>query len=245
MLGCVNLEECQTLIDISSIDYYISSLRSKYYIGRSDKINKKLIDSVNVTISNNSTSKQEFETPFKQWSEMQNFQMNISKTGYISSNNVAIPIAFTANYHSVFIFYKNDTESIDVNDPFMVNALPQKITLEPMTQINVTYNRYSFEEFNYFNITFAIGTMSIIRHPHLDDVNNVIFSTTPLNTFLSTRLTFANNMKYKNPTVITLHAIDNTTFLLHNFPATERIINYGIELVYGEPTCIYPPPEPL
>lgn len=243
VLGCANLENCQTLIDVSNIEYDLSSLYSKYYIHRGEQINKKVIQSLNVTIENNSTSKQEFETPLQSFTGTQNFQVNISKTGYASSKT-SISIPFTCDGSLSFTFYKNDTETKDKNQTTVFYAFPQSIPLNPLEKINVTYNFYQYEEFNYYYLEFVISSTSNISHPDVDSDNNVFFTKTSLNTFLAAHTDFRQNLKYKNSTVIRfINFSGNSTFGLKNFPAIERIRNFNVDVEFGEPEDIYEPLE--
>lgn len=247
-VGCVNLDECQTLLDITNIEYVVNSISQKSYIGHEGPINKKIVHSFNITISNNGTSTRDFETPFQNMTFTQNFQLNISKTAYVTSNNVVITRSFTPDHDFLIVFGKNDTETTSINATMVVNAFPQTIKLEPGENINVTYNFYEYEELNYYTIGLSMDSTSYISHPTLDAHGlNVIFS----KTLLSEHPNLVRNLKYHNVYGIRMDFVEKKTqigaseCILKNFPATERIVNYGVDLVYGEREFVYKSPEIL
>lgn len=242
-LGCQTIDDCPTLIRISSIDFIIRHVDFvKLYIERGEKQKKNVIHSVNVTIWNNSTSQQEVNTPHQDLKVTQNFQVNIRKTDNIAAPDVIMSIYFTGNEILTFNFTKNEMESANRTQIKVVNALPQKVVLDACTKMNVTYNFYEYEEFNYYLLDFEIyDGLSTINHPDVDANSNVIFVKSNLINFLKTHVEFVQNLKFKNSIVIRLYSAGNDRFFLQNFPTTETIKNFGVDIVYGEPEGINTP----
>lgn len=249
-LGCKTLEDCQTLLDVSSIQYVIKHISwVKNYVGRGEQANKKLIHSATVTISNNSTEKRDFTTSLEDWNVTQEFQVNISKTGHLSTVDTIMPIHFTANKPLDFTLNKNDIESANQSQPFMLNTIPQNVTLESLTKKNVTYNIFQYDDFNFYLMDFIIHETSTITHPVVGE--NVVFITTNLLNFLETRIEFVKTMTFKNSRVVRLSVTNETSgtntvnvFNLNNFPAVEKIKNFAVETEYSDSESIEAPTEP-
>lgn len=235
-LGCPDLKSCTALISISSIDYTVNSgLFVKRYINKKLGIeNKQLIESYDLTISNNSTSKAEVNTQLQYLNVDQTYEVNISKTGYIHGTT---SIPFTSNTAMKFTFDKNSTITSNLVQPLTVYALEQKVTLEANTKMNVTYNFYQYEEYANYFIDLDILESSVIKHPAVGENSVVYIASTPLYTFLQTHQAFIQTIKYTNPIGIKILQVGDR-FKLKNVPAIEKIINYSVELEYGKPENI-------
>lgn len=249
-LGCKTLEDCQTLLDISSIQYVIKHTSwVKHYIGRGEQANKKLNHSATVTITNNSNEKRDLITTFEDWNVTQEFQVDINKTDHLFTETKIMPISFTADKPFDFTFNKNNVESANQSQPFVLNTIPQNVSLEPLTKKNVTYNIVQYDEFNYYSMDFIIFETSTITHPVVD--KNVVFITTNLLKFLKTRIEFVKTMTFKNSRVVRLDVTTETSrsntvnvFKLNNFPAIEKITNFAVETEYSDSEPIETPPKP-
>lgn len=236
-LGCPDLKSCSALISISSIDYVINNdfARKRYVRKRFGIENKKVKHSFNETISNNSTSKQEVSTEHHCLNMNRTFDMNITKTGYIRGS---ASIHFTANAPHRFTFYKNSSETANLTEASTIFAQSQKVTLEPNTQMNVTHSLYQYEEYANYFIDLDILNISVIRHPAVDVTSTVYIATTPLFNFLQTHISFIEKLTYKNPIGIKIAISIDGRFVLENFPAIEKITNFGFDVVYGTPENI-------
>lgn len=247
IVGC-KTSDCPALIDISSIDYMIDKgiiQHVKRLTSIGERRNKKVTESLSTTLINNSTSKIEASTEPKQLNVVQNFEVNIRKTGRMWCD-APKEISFTAASNLIFNFTKNWLEDVgtsNLSQPFVLHAFPQSVTLNPMTKMNVTYNFYQYEQSIEYSFDFELFKSSTIKHPNVGGNGNVVFTTSSLLDFLQKHLELVKNLKYASSTSIRLESIAENRFTLRNFPATEKITNFGVELIYGKPEPITPPEE--
>lgn len=244
-MGCVELEGCQTLLDISRITIGVigkSKYNTKRYIGHRGPTNEKVVHTESVTIANSETSTKVFETPFLNKTFTQNYQVDINKTSHITSGDI-LSMPFTANSNFSFVFHKNNhSETSNINQTFVVNALPQKITLEPGKKVNVTYRFYQYDEFNYYSQDLIISSSaSKIANLDINSSGIIVFVENLLTSFLKPYPAVVNNLKYNNAygiRIVDLPDSSLNTYILRNFPVTEKIKNYGVEIVCSEPKNI-------
>lgn len=243
MVGC-RTADCPVLIEISSIDYMIHNAipnHAKRFIRVGEIRNKTVHHSETITLINDSASKVEAYTEPKQLDVVQHFEVNIDKTGGIGCGSEK-EIPFTAATNLVFNFTKNNLETSSQSQPFVVHALPQRVILKPMTKMNVTYQFYQYEQNIEYLFDFELFETSSIKHPGVHG-NNVMFIKSPLIPFLTSHVEMIKNLKYANPNSIRLEPIAEKRFMLRNFPANEKITNFGVELKYGKPESIIPSKE--
>lgn len=243
-LGCKTLEDCQVLLDISSISYTITNtLWAKHYVGRGIQTNKKLLNSSNVTVINNSTANRDLTTSMKDYNVTQVFQVNINKTDHLDTGTQVVSIPFTANKPLNFIFNKSDAVSANQSQPFLLREPSRNVTLRPFTKRNVTYNIFQFVELNQYLMDFNIDKTSVISHPSVTLPSTVLFVKTNLLDFLKSHAKLVESLKFKNATGITLgKSSDGLSFSLNNFPAVEKITNFVVETVYSKTVSIQGPP---
>lgn len=243
-LGCKTLDDCQVLLDISSISYAVTNtLWAKHYVRRGDQANKKLLNSSNVTIVNNSTSEQDLPSSMKDQSVTQVFQVSIEKTDHLDTGTQVVAIPFTANQPLSFIFNKSPVVSATLSQPFTLKEASRNVTMKPFSKRNVTYNVFQFEEFNHYLMDFNIDKTSVISHPTVTPPSTVSFVKTNLLDFLKAHAPLVQGLKFKNATGITLgKSADGLTFSLNNFPAVEKITNFVVETEYSKTESIRGPP---
>lgn len=245
-LGCKALADCQVLYDISSISYTVTNtLFAKRYVGRGDRTNKKLLKSFNVTVTNNSTSKQELNATMPDFTANQEFEVTITKADQLFTGTQSIAIPFTANAPLGFIFNKNDAVSAKQTQPFVLKEQLRTVTLNAFKKTNVTYNIFQFDEFNHYLMDFNIDKTSVISHPTVNPPSTVAFVKTNFLDFMKLHPTLVTSLKFKNSTGITLaKSASGTDYTLNNFPAVEKITNFEVETVYSAPESIPKPTKP-
>lgn len=232
-LGCKTLDDCQVLLDISSINYVITE-SVKHYVGRGNQANRKLYHSTTVNVINNSTEKRDLTASMKDYDVTQVFHVDINKTGHLKTRERGIFIPFTADEPLRFTFYKSDVLSANQRQLFSLKETPRKVTLNPFTKRNVTYNIFQYDEFNHYRMDFYIDENSVINHPSVDrwSGQKVIFVKTHLLEFLKAHDRLVPSLKFKNSTGIILRkSSDGKGFSLDNFPAVEKITNFEVETV--------------
>lgn len=230
-LGCKSID-CPRLLSVTSIDYDVIDFYRREYAGRAAKQNKIIIHSTDAEAVNNSPSKQEVQTVSYSLKVTQYFEVIITKTSDISSE-VGITISFVS-FGVTFKFGKTTKETKRESNETTLEAPSQKIIVDPYTKINVTFNFYQYNDINKYFIDFEIGKNSMIKHPEVDDNSNVVFVKKPIGEFLEKHIDFLSTLTYENETDIKLEAKDEK-FILRNFPATEKITNFGVDVVYGKP----------
>lgn len=235
-LGC-KTTDCPQLIAASKIDYTVLSLDRQEYAGRADKQNKIVIHSTDAEAVNNSPSKQEVTTVGYSIKVTQYFEATITKTTEITSN-VEISVKFL-KFGAGFKFSKTTSETRKSSNETTLDAPSQKIVVDPYTKMNVTFNFYQYEDINSYFLDFVIDKNSTITHPDVDATSSVVFATHPLAAFLDKNVAFLPNITYVNDTDIKLAARDGK-FVLKNLPGTERLTNFGVDVVFGKPQPIQP-----
>lgn len=235
-LGC-KTTDCPQLIDASKVEYTVLSLDRQEYAGREDKQNQIVIHSTDSEAVNNSPSKQEITTVGYSIKVMQYFEATVTKTTEITSN-AEISIKFL-KFGAGFKFSKTTSETRKTSNETTFDAPSQKIQVDPYSKINVTFNFYQYEDINKYFLDFVIDKGSTITHPDVDANSNVVFVKNPLGAFLDKNVEFLGTMTYPNDTDIKLAARDGK-FVLRNIPATERLTNFGVHVVFGKSEPIEP-----
>lgn len=233
-LGC-KTTDCPQLIAASKIDYKVVALDRKEYAGRASKQNKVVIHSTDAEAVNNSPSKQEVITVGYSIKVTQYYEATVTKTIDISSD-VSITVKFV-KLDASFKFGKTTSEKRQSSNETTLDTPSQRIQVEPYTKMNVTFNFYQYEDINNYLLDFVIDKGSVITHPDVNTISNVIFVNGPLDEFLSKNVDFLSTIQYENETDIKIIERDGK-FMLKNLPATEKITNFGVDVVFGKPETI-------
>lgn len=230
-LGC-KTTDCPQLLSATTFDYNVLSLDRQEYVGRADKQNKIIIHSTDTEAVNNSPSKQEVQTVSYSIKVTQYYEVVITKTSDISSE-VGITIAFL-RFGLAFKFAKTTKETKRASNETTLEAPSQKVVVDPYTKLNVTFNFYQYNDINKYYLDFEIGKNSTIYHPDVDARSNVVFVKKPIGEFLEKNVDFLSTLSYEHDTDIKIEAKEDK-FILRNFPATEKLTNFGVDVVYGKP----------
>lgn len=230
-LGC-KTTDCPQLIDATKIDYSVINLNRQEYIGRVDKQNKIVIHSTDAEAVNNSPSKQEVTTVGYSVKATQYYEATVTKTYEISSS-AEIKLKFL-NFGAAFKFGKTTSETRKSSNETTLNAPSQRIVVEPFSKINVTFNFDQYNDINSYFLDFEISNDTTITHPELNANSIVVFVTKPLFSFLQAHVDFLPTIKYENENDLKIQAREGK-FVLSNFPATETITNFGVDVVFGKP----------
>lgn len=226
-------------------DYVVKDLYEKRFEGIKDKLNKIIIHSSDTQVENRSPSIQEASSPSYSISVSRSVSVTITKTHDFSAS-AGIQIAFF-NASASYKFTKTETVTSDESESLTVTAPSQKIILGPKTKMNVTYNFYQYDDIYSYFLDFELDDKSTFSRPNFrymyyGDSNCckpcLLFKTSTtidssLKTFFGENIDALRNVAYKNETVVKIQEKDGK-FILRNIPATEKMQNFGIEVVYGE-----------
>lgn len=229
-LGC-KTTDCPQLIAASKIDYNVVSLDRREYVGRSDKQNKIIIHSTDAEAVNNSPSPQEVTTVGYSITATEYFEATINKTIGITAD-VEISIKFL-KINAGFKFGQTYSETRKYSNTTTIEAPSQKVIVDAYTKMNVTFNFYQYEDVNNYFLDFVIKNDSTIIHPDVGANSNVIFVKNYLGPFLQKNVDYLPTITYEHETDIKIIGAENK-FVLKNFPATERLTNVGVDVVYGK-----------
>lgn len=204
----------------------------KWFIGRADKRNKLVIQSTDTEVANASPVQQNVTTIGYNLDCIQNLEITVTKTTRIKTerkiNLLFFSITKTKIETHTEVLRTGETRERTVHFP------SQNITVEPFTKMNVTFNFHHHEDVNNYLIDFQIADNSTFTH--LDVVNNtVVFVKKPLGDFLKENAKFISTLKYEDDMMLRLIE-KNGKFILKNFPTTEKIANYGVDVIFGKAT---------
>lgn len=230
-LGC-KTTDCPQLIAASKIEYSVLNLNRQEYIGRADKQNKIVIHSTDAEAVNNSPSKQEVTTVGYSIKATQYYEATVTKTTEISSN-AEINLKFL-KFGAAFKFGRTTSETRKSSNETTLNAPSQRIVVDPYSKINVTFNFYQYDDINNYFLDFEISNDTTITHPEVNANSVVVFDKKPLFSFLQNQIDFLPTLKYEKETDIKIVSRDGK-FVLTNFPATEKLTNFGVDVVFGKP----------
>lgn len=229
-----------------SIDAEVNGLfGKKRFVSRQDELNRQEIYSSYTFVSNNSTSTQEVHSSSYSVKFTKTYTASVSITADIRVKT-EIKIPFFAESIEVGISASGTTsESQSVETT--VTAESQKIVVKPKSKIKVTYNFYSFDSINNYVLDLVVDESSRISYP--DFTHDIYYGdpkccepcllfkrvntvSSPLNSFLREHPGILGKVHYRNDTVVRLEE-KNGIFILRNFPATETIKSFGVEVFYG------------
>lgn len=217
---------CPQLIGKSKIDYNVVSLDRREFAGRTSKPNKTVFHTTNAEVVNNSPLQQEIQTVGYALQVSESSEVTVSKTYGIS---VGVAYIFSLS----FTFGRTRTETRRLSKGSTVTVPPQKILVEPFTKHNVTFNFYQYEDIDNYFLDFELGKDSMITHPDVGLFGSLTYTKRYLNRFLEENVDFLRKMKYKNDRDIKIIE-RNGKFVLKNLPATVKIINFGVDVVFDK-----------
>lgn len=229
LLGCKTID-CPQLIDATNIQYNILDTFGRQYIGKGERQNKIIIQSTDTHIINQSPAVQNVTSVGYNLKCIQTYEVIITKTTQIRTEKEVNLILYKKK--KVETFTQKEVEKFaDVNETTTYFP-PQNITVEPFSKMKVSFNFFQYDDIiNYF-LHFEIAKNSTISHPEIGANSNVIFVKKELGTFLEKHVDFLTTLNYSQENMIKLEAIDEK-FILKNFPTTEKITNYGADVVFG------------
>lgn len=233
-LGC-KTTDCPQLIAASKLDYKVLSLDRQEYNGRASKQNKIVVHSTDAEAMNNSPSKQEIKTVRHAIKVTQYSEATVTKSIFVSSD-VSITVKFV-KFDASFKFGKTSTETQKTSNTTTLEVPSQSILVDPYTKMNVTFNFYQYEDINNYLLDFVIGKGSIITHPDVDASSNILFVQQPLDDFLTKNIDVLPKLRYDNDKAIKVIERGGK-IVLQNLPATEKLTNFGVDVVFGKPEPI-------
>lgn len=156
---------------LSEIDFKIKSLHEKRLIRSQRMLNKRFINSIDSSISNNST----IEKPVN----LTSHSLTVNKTSEMSINDTAeilssteIPISYLYNdpQGPNYRFEFNGSSSVTKirTNEILLTVPPFNIPIPSMTKLDVTYNFYQYDDIAYFLFDFLIDESSRIVIPDFD-----------------------------------------------------------------------------
>lgn len=229
--GCKSIE-CPELLAATKIDYSIANMVEKQYIGRGKRINKIVFHSTDTEAVNNSPSQQVITTiPFS-LTFIQSFELKISKTKQITSNGKGKNL-WVYKTKTTITFTQQEEETRSETNETTILFASQNVNIAPLTRMNVSFNFFQYDDINNYFLDFEIDNNSTFRHPDVDVNSTVITTTSPLTNFLRNHIDFLSTLKYENENMLKLQANDGK-FVLRNFPASEKMTNYGVDVVFGK-----------
>lgn len=218
----------------SNIEYNVIESVGKEYVGRGDKQQKIVIQSSDIEIANTSPIQQNISTISYTLSYVQNYEITITKTTQIrTEKTVGIGPFKSTKTHT---FTQKDVERTGETIERTMYFPSQNVTVEPLSKMNVTFNFVQYDDIIDYFLDFQIAENSTFSHLDVVD-NNVVFLNKTLGSFLQTHREFLSTLKYENDTMLRLIEKDGK-FILKNFPATEKITNIGVNVVFGKATNI-------
>lgn len=235
---------------LTQINYQIKNLHEKRFSSRRDKLNKIIIHSEESLVSNNS--------PKEQDAYSLSYSLEVTKTDAMTSSLTAeigtkfeVDIPFVEKTTIEARFSGTESETHSISEKFTVTAPSQKISLDPFTKMNVTYDFYQYFDINDYFLDFVIDDSSTISYPNYVEAiyygdltccsacflyKNENIKTSRLKDFLH-QIDFSSNIQNMlkwNNTLIKLDEKDDK-FILRNLGKTsEKIMNFGVDIYFGQ-----------
>lgn len=214
---------------LSKIDYKMANLLEKRLVKRRDKLNKTLIYSSDTFVSNENPEKQEVTSaPFSR-SVTKTDEISVRpNTEMTSEMKIQVPIKENANIE--FKLNGPSTQTKSNTDQLTIAASSHRITLDPFTRMNVTFDFYQYEEISDYSLDFQLDESSAFTHP--DYSKNIYYGdrtccgncflfkdtatkTIPFLAFLRENRDIIKSITYGNESVMRLEEI-NGRFILRN-----------------------------
>lgn len=232
-LGCKTLD-CPQLLSASNIEYNVLETVGKQYIGRADRQQKIVIQSSDTEIANISPVQQNVSTVSYFLKCIENYEVTITKTTQIrTEEKINLWLYKRTKTHT---FTQKEVEKMGETTERTVYFPSQNITIEPFSKMSVTFNFFQYDDINNYFLDFQIADNSTFTH--LDVINNGVgFVKKPLGEFLQKHIEFISTLKYENDTMLKL-VEKYGKFILRNFPTTEKVTNYGVDVIFGKVTSL-------
>lgn len=204
----------------------------KRYLGRVDNRKKLIIQSTDTEVANASPVQQNVSSISYKLDCIQNLEVTVTKTTRMKSEWRINLFFFSIG--KAQIKTQEEVSRTGETREHTVHFPSQNITVEPFSKMNVTFNFHHHEDVNRYLVDFQIAANSTFSH--LDWVNNaVVFVKKPLGDFLKKHTKFISTLKYEDDMMLRLIE-KNGKFILKNFPTTEKIANYGVDVIFGKAT---------
>lgn len=229
-LGC-NSTDCPQLIAATDIKYNLLDSIGMQYVGRGNKLNKIVFHSADTEIENNSPS-QQVVTGIPYFMKMtQSYEVTITKTSKTYSENKSNWVVYKKKTSTTFT--QEEVQKYSETNETTIYYPSQNITIGPLTKVNTTFNFFQCDDINNYFLDFQIAENSTLTHPELDINSTLINVNKPLGDFLKKHIDFLSTLKYENDTALKLVANEGR-FIMKNFPTTETLVNYGVDVVFGK-----------
>lgn len=240
---------------MTNIDYKITNLYKKRYIGRREKLNKIVILSSNTVIANDSPLKQDFQTAPLTMTFMKTDEMCVGFAAEMFMET-EINIPFVSSTSLGFKLNGSSSQIKSQSELLTVTAPTRTVTLDPFTKVNVTFNFYQYEDVSNYYLDFALDDSSTISYPDFhEDVyygdprccehcllfkNNKTISTR-LDVFLRDNHDLFEDAlkKCSDDKDVKIERVDDKLIVRNFANSTETIMNFGVDIVYGTPVWIF------
>lgn len=228
-LGC-NSTDCPKLIDATNIKYNLLDSVGREYVGRGDKLNKIVFHSADTEVENNSASQQRITGRSFALTMTTNYEVVFTKAK--DSHSESGSNYWVYRKKSSVSFTETEVKKYTETNITTMHFPSQNITVAPFTKMNTTFNFFQYEDVNNYLLDFEVAANSTLTHPELDANSKVISVSKPLGDFLVKHIAFLPTIKYESETVLKLVEIEGK-FVLKNMPTTEKLTNYGFDVVFG------------
>lgn len=231
-LGCKSTD-CPPLLSASNIEYNVLDVHEQRFVGKGERINKVVIQSADTEVVNSSPAPQITSTVAYFLKCIQYYEMVITKTKKIRTEK-KINLVFYRKRKVVEITETEVSKYSETNET-TIGFPSQNITTDPFTRMNVTFNFFQFDDVINYSLDLEIALNSTISHPEVDANSNVVFVKKELGDFLQKHVDFLPTLKYPNDTVIQIVEKEDNgqKFILKNFPSSEKITGYGVDVTFG------------
>lgn len=228
-LGC-NSTDCPQLIAQTDIKYSLLDSVGKDFIGRGEKISKIVIHSTDLEAENRSPSQQVITSIAYNLTLRSFYEVVVSKTWQVHSGIGVDLLVYKAKAEITFTNEKVE-KFTQANETNLFYA-SQHIAIDPFTKMDTTFNFFQYDDINNYLLHFQIADNSTLTHPELDANSNIVNVTKSLGDFMSNHINFLSTLKYRSDS--DLKIVENEgKFILKNFPATEKLTNYGVDVSYS------------
>lgn len=229
--GCKSID-CPELFAATKIDYSIADAVEQRYIGRGNNINKVVFHSTDTEVVNNSPSQQVISTIPYFLNFSQSFEFKISNTDQITSNGKGKNLIVYKSKTTITFTQQREETRTETKETTILFA-SQKMTIFPLTQMNITFDFFQYDDINNYFLDFEIDNNSTFTHPDVDVNSNIIMTKSSLGNFLQNHIDFLPKLKYENENMLKLQE-KGEKFILRNFPTTEKMTNYGVDVIFGK-----------
>lgn len=186
---------------------------------------------MSTAIANGSPSQQNVTSVGYSLKSIQTYEATITKTTQIRSE-VTINLFFVKIKHTVTFTQKEVVKIAQWNET-STHFPVQNITVEPFSKMNVTFNFYQYDDINNYFLHFEIASNSTISHPEFDEsTGRLVFVRKSLSEFLLNHVDFVSTLTYQHENMLKLE-VNDEKFVLKNFPSSEKITGYGVDVVFG------------